>query len=89
MRMNRVEGATMNLPIEALPQDEDMPAEIDFSNGVRGEFFREGARLHTPVYLDAEVQAWLTAIAARQGVAVSELANDLLKREMGMLATGK
>jgi hypothetical protein len=79
----------MNLPINPSRRDDDMPAEIDFSEGKRGQFFREGARLHTPVYLDAEVQAWLTVIAARQGVAVSELANDLLKREMGMLVPGK
>lgn len=36
-----------------------MPAEIDFSKGVRGKFFRPGAELRLPVYLDAEVQAYL------------------------------
>jgi hypothetical protein len=32
--------------------DPDMPAEIDFSQGVRGKFYRKDARLHLPVYLD-------------------------------------
>jgi hypothetical protein len=55
-----------------------MPAEIDFSGGVRGKFYHAGARLNVPVYLDAEVQAYLAAIAKK----ISELANDLLKKEI-------
>ena len=65
--------------------DEDMPAEIDFSGGVRGKFYREGAKLNLPVYLDAEVQSYLATVAARKGIAVSELANDLLKKEIAIL----
>ena len=67
------------------PHDDDMPDEIDFSNGVRGKFYRPGAKLNLPVYLDAEVQGYLAVIAARKGVAVSELANDLLKKEIAIL----
>jgi hypothetical protein len=64
-----------------------MPEEIDFSGGTRGKFYRPGARLSLPVYLDPEVQAYLGAIAARKGVALSELANDLLKKEIAILET--
>ena len=67
------------------PHDDDMPDEIDFSNGVRGKFYRPSAKLNLPVYLDAEVQGYLAVIAARKGVAVSELANDLLKKEIAIL----
>ena len=67
------------------PHDDDMPDEIDFSNGVRGKFYRPGAKLNLPVYLDAEVQGYLAVIAARKGVAVSEFANDLLKKEIAIL----
>lgn len=35
--------------------DDDMPAEIDFSKGVRGKFYREGDRLRLPLYLDDPV----------------------------------
>jgi hypothetical protein len=69
--------------------DEDMPAEIDFSGGVRGKFYRAGARLSLPVYLDAEVQAYLAAIAKKKGVQISELANDLLKKEIEIIETVK
>jgi hypothetical protein len=71
------------------PDDDDMPAEIDFSGGTRGKFYRSNARLNLPVYLDADVQAYLTALAARKGVALSELANDLLKKDIAILEAGK
>lgn len=72
-----------------LPDDDDMPAEIDFSRGVRGKFYHAGAKLNLPVYLEADVQSYLTAIAAKKGMALSDLANDLLKREIGIIEAVK
>lgn len=69
--------------------DDDMPAEIDFSNGVRGKFYHADAKLNLPVYLDADVQAYLSAIASKKGVQLSDLANDLLKREIGIIEAAK
>jgi hypothetical protein len=69
--------------------DDDMPAEIDFSGGTRGKFHRPAARLNLPVYLEAEVQASLATIAAKKGVPLSELANELLKKEIAILETIK
>jgi hypothetical protein len=69
--------------------DDDMPEEIDFSQGVRGKFYKPNAVFHLPVYLDAEVQAYLAVIAAKKGVALSDLANDLLKKEIAILETVK
>jgi hypothetical protein len=76
-------------PAVATPasNDDAMPKEIDFSGGTRGKFYRPGARLSLPVYLDADVQAYLGAIAARKGVGLSELTNDLLKKEIAILET--
>ena len=65
--------------------DGDMPAEIDFSEGTRGKFYQPSAKLHLPVYLDAEVQSYLAVAAAKRGLALSELANDLLKKEIALL----
>ena len=74
----------------ATPDDEDdIPAEIDFSGGTRGKFYRPHARLNLPVYLDADVQAYLAALAARKGVPLFDLANDLLKKGIGILEAGK
>jgi hypothetical protein len=71
------------------PEDDDIPAEIDFSGGVRGKFYRPEASLRLPVYLEAEVQAYLVALAARKGVPLSELTNELLKKEIAILEVVK
>jgi len=70
-------------------EDEDMPAEIDFSGGVRGKFHRPDAKISLPVYLDADVQAYLAQIATHKGVPLSTLANDLLKREIAIIESVK
>jgi hypothetical protein len=69
--------------------DDDLPSEIDFSGGTRGKFFRPNARLNLPVYLDADVQAYLAALAARKGVDLSDLTNDLLKKDIAIMETAK
>jgi hypothetical protein len=69
--------------------DDELPAEIDFSGGTRGKFHRPNARLNLPVYLDADVQTYLAALAARKGVALSDLANDLLKKDIAILEAAK
>ncbi len=56
----------MNAP--SSPDDDDMPAEIDFSGGIRGKFYRPDARISLPVYLEANVQDYLAALAARKGM---------------------
>lgn len=69
--------------------NDDMPEEIDFSKGVRGKFYQPNAVFKLPVYLDADVQTYLATIAAKKGVALSELANELLKKEIAILETVK
>ena len=66
-----------------------MPTEIDFSKGVRGKFHQSNATLNLPVYLDQDVQAYLSAIASKKGMQLSDLANDLLKREIGIIEAVK
>jgi len=69
--------------------DDGMPAEIDFSGGTRGKFYRRNAKLNLPVYLDADVQAYLLAIAAKKGVPLSDFANELLKKEIAIIEAAK
>ncbi|HEY7301642.1 MAG TPA: hypothetical protein VH684_27440 [Xanthobacteraceae bacterium] len=69
--------------------NDDIPAEIDFTGGTRGKFYRPSARLNLPVYLDADLQTYLAALAAKKGVPLSNLANDLLKKDIAILETGK
>jgi hypothetical protein len=66
------------------PNDE-MPAEIDFSGAQRGKFFRAGAVLRLPVYLDAEVQDYLVARAGSKGIPFDRLVNDLLRKDIEII----
>ena len=69
--------------------DDDLPPEIDFAGGTRGKFHRPNARINLPGYLEADVQAYLVALAARRGVALSDLANDLLKKDIASMEAAK
>ena len=42
-----------------------MKREYDFSKGVRGKFFRKGAELKLPIYLDNATRRRLERIAKR------------------------
>jgi hypothetical protein len=65
--------------------DDDIPAEIDFSNGTRGKFYHPGAKLNLPVYLDDQVQTRLAALANAKGVDLSVLVNDLLRKDIELI----
>lgn len=65
--------------------DDDMPAEINFAGATRGQFYRAGAQLNLPVYLDQKVQATLAALASAKGVDYSTLINDLLKKDIELI----
>ena len=58
-----------------------MPAEIDFSKGMRGKFYHASAKLNLPVYLDDQVQT----LANTKGVDLSALVNDLLKKDIELI----
>lgn len=62
-----------------------MKEEYDFSAGERGKFYRQGARLRLPVYLDDQVLAYLEKRAAEKGVELGQLVNDLLRRDIDLI----
>jgi hypothetical protein len=66
-----------------------MKPEYDFRKGQRGKFYKPGAAFKFPVYLDEEVQSYLTAKAESKGVELSDLVNDLLKKEISIIETVK
>jgi hypothetical protein len=67
----------------------DMPAEIDFSDGTRGKFFKPGAAIDLPVYLEAEVQAYLAARAKAKGIEITQLVNELLKKDIELIEAAR
>jgi hypothetical protein len=69
--------------------DDDMPAEIDFKGGERGKFYRPGAQINLPVYLEPQVQERLAQLARAKGVELSTLINELLKKDIELIEIGR
>ena len=70
-------------------RDDDMPAEIDFSNGVRGKFYSPNAVFQLPIYLDAPIAAYLTERARAKGVEYSYLVNELLRKDIELIEAAR
>lgn len=62
-----------------------MKSHYDFSKGVRGQFYRPDAIFRLPIYLDEEVEHYLSTKADAKGVDLSDLVNELLKREIEII----
>jgi hypothetical protein len=77
------EGESMNA--QAMNHDDDMPSEIDFSKGVRGKFYSPNAVFHVPLYLDVQVQTYLSERARAKGIDLTHLVNDLLRKDIELI----
>ena len=63
--------------------DKDMPAEIDFSKGVRGlHHIPPRAKVLMPVSIERDVWEYFSEKAARRGVNLSDLMTEVLKRDI-------
>jgi hypothetical protein len=64
-----------------------MKREYDFSNAERGKFYRRGAKMILPIYLDATLQKQLEPLARSQGKGIGEVVNEILKNQVHLLTT--
>lgn len=63
--------------------DDDMAAEIDFSKGVRGlHHIPAGAKVLMPASIEKSVWSYFSGKAEQQGVPLSELLTEVLKRDI-------
>ena len=62
-----------------------MKQECDFSYALRGTFFRKGAELNVLIYVDDPIHQRLERLAKRKGKPVTDLVNQLLKRDLELL----
>jgi hypothetical protein len=62
-----------------------MKREYDFSKAVRGKFYRKGADLRLPIYLEPKLQSKLERLARKKGKDVGEMVNQLLKKDVDFL----
>ena len=62
-----------------------MKGHCDFSKAERGKFFRKGARVRLPIYLDGQLQKRLERIALKNGRDVGDVVSDLLSKDVALL----
>jgi hypothetical protein len=70
--------------------ESEMPAEIDFSKGVRGRHHvPAGAKVFLPVSIERSVWQYFAEKAEQRGVDLSDLVTDVLKRDIEINETLK
>jgi cytidylate kinase len=62
-----------------------MKREYNFSKAVRGKFYRKGAELRLPIYLDPKLQNKLERLARKKGKDVGEMVNQLRRKDVDFL----
>lgn len=64
-------------------EDDKMPAEIDFSKGVRGlHHIPSSAKVFLPASIERSVWEYFAGKAEEKGVDLSELLSDVLRRDI-------
>ncbi len=61
-----------------------MKAEYDFSKAERGKFYRPNATFKFPIYLDDEIQEFVSKKAKEEGIEPNDLVNGLLRAAMNL-----
>ena len=62
-----------------------MKAEYDFSQAERGKFYHPEAVFSFPVYLDSDVNDFLSELAEHKKVDIQNLVNDLLRMDIKLI----
>jgi len=62
-----------------------MKDEYNFSNAERRRFYRPNTQLKLPVYLDQDIENWISEKAKAKGVNLQSLVNDLLRQDISLI----
>jgi len=62
-----------------------MKAEYDFSKGTRGKFHHPNAVFSFPVYLEPDVDDFLSKLAEEQGIDIQKSVNEWLRVNIKLL----
>jgi predicted DNA-binding protein len=62
-----------------------MKPHYDFSNAERGKFYRKGARVRLPIYLDDQLQKRLERIAEKKGRELADVVSEILLKDVELL----
>ena len=56
-----------------------MKKEYDFSNAIRGKFFRKDAQLNLPIYLDKDIADFIHKVADQKKIDSQTVVNKILR----------
>ena len=70
---------------QGLRETETMKKEYDFSRAERGKFYRKGATLRLPIYLDAKLQNQVEDLANRKGRDVGDVVNRIVEKGVRLI----
>ena len=62
-----------------------MKAEYDFSKGTRGKFYHPHAVFNFPVYLEPDVNDFISKLAEKQALDIQELVNEWLRVNISLI----
>ena len=62
-----------------------MKAEYDFFQGERGKFYHPDAVFHLPVYLEPDVNRFMSQLAEEKGLEVQNLVNSWLRHNISLI----
>jgi hypothetical protein len=62
-----------------------MKREYDFSKAERGKFYRKGAKLRLPIYLDVKLQNQVERLAQNKGKDTGDIVSHLVRKEVELL----
>ena len=62
-----------------------MKTEYDLSKGERGRFYNPDAVFSSPVYLEPDVDSFLSTLADEKDISVQDLVNEWLRMNIEMV----
>ncbi len=62
-----------------------MKKQYDFSKGERGKFYNPDAVFNFPVYLDPDVNDYMSKLAEKKNIGVQELVNEWLRANIRLI----
>ena len=70
---------------KSISKSESMKIEYDFLKAEHGKFYRPDAIFSFPVYLESDVNDFLSKLAEQKKIDVQDLVNDLLRANMKLI----
>ncbi|MBL1209115.1 hypothetical protein [Geminocystis sp. GBBB08] len=64
-----------------------MKQEYDFSNAEQGKFYHLNSKFNLPIYLDSDVEEFITNLADKKNVDISVLVNEWLRNNINFVKT--